>query len=62
MEITKCTIDLTTCDTQDNIRIKNFCDGMKSVNSLWTPLVENIHPPIKCPPKKVSPSLTQYSF
>lgn len=49
MKVTKCTIDLTSCDYYDTFRIHDFCDKLAAKNAIWTPTVNTIVPPILCP-------------
>lgn len=53
MKASKCSPDLVQCDVDDTFNVQNFCKKLTEKNALWSPLVANIKPPIKCPIQSV---------
>lgn len=49
MEVNKCTLDMKTCDKENNMNFRELCKKFDDKNAFFSSVLENIKPQLKCP-------------
>ncbi|XP_031624903.1 uncharacterized protein LOC116341767 [Contarinia nasturtii] len=51
MNISRCTVGRNKCDDLETLATPNVCKSINMPNTLWSPVIKSVKPPLSCPLK-----------
>lgn len=62
MYVSRCSLSMMHCEDITTVAVPNICERFSDRDMLWTPIFDQMQPPLKCPIRKVSPPCVREAF